>query len=151
MYDLNVKWKPLKSKENLDIVKTASKLGWKTIAWNTSCLSKAVGKSQKQLSNIRMEPIDARECSAVRGLTQLQHPVQVEQLSRITVMVDEVVDAQSLTAGNESLKEFDIVAASPGNATVFAYLCKTAEVDIISIDFSRRVPFPMIKKQVSLY
>ncbi len=63
--------------------------------------------------------------------------------------MDELVDCQSLTAGNEYLKTFDIVAVCPGNSKVFSYLCKTAEIDMISIDFTHKVPFTLNKKLVS--
>jgi ribonuclease P/MRP protein subunit RPP1 len=58
------------------------------------------------------------------------------------------VDAQSLTIGNETLKNFDIIAVCPGNIKVFAYLCKTAEIDIISLDFTHRLPFGLNKKLI---
>ena len=148
MYDFNVKWKPSKQKDNIDMIKNMSKMGWSTIAWNTNAFGKIGVKNQKQSCHVPLEPMDIKECLRLRSLVCNDRATQIEQLNRITVTVDEVVDAQNLTAGNEHLKSYDIVAACPGNAAVFAYLCKTAQVDLISIDFTRRVPFPMIKKQV---
>ena len=57
----------------------------------------------------------------------------IRQFSRVTVVVDDILDAQSLSTGNEALKQFDIVAVRPGNSKVFSYLCKQAEVDIIDL------------------
>ncbi len=130
------------------MVKTISKLGWSTIAWNTTTFGKLTS-NVKPASTMTLEPGDAKECSRYRNLVcNLDNGPDVIQLNRLTVTIDEVLDAQALTAGNETLKCYDIVAASPGNAAVFAHLCKSAQIDIISIDFSRRLPFPIIKKQV---
>jgi RNase P/RNase MRP subunit p30 len=149
MFDLNVKWKAAKPKENTELVKQLLKLGWSTSAWTTSNFGKLGAKSQKLSNTLCLDATDVRDCLKYRGVVSKDELAEVRQLSRITVTIDEVVDAQALTAGNETLKAFDIVAACPGNAAVFAYLCKTAQVDIISIDFRRKVSFPMIKKQVA--
>lgn len=125
-----------------------AKLGWSTIAWNTTTFGK-LSANIKPSNAIALETIDVKECIKYRNLVvRSNEESEVAQLNRLTVTLDEVVDAQALTAGNEMLKAFDIVAASPGNAAVFAHLCKTAQVDIITLDFSRRLPFPIIKKQV---
>ena len=149
MFDLNLKWKPSRSKENTDVVKTMSKLGWNTIAWNTTTFGK-LNALIKPSTAINLEPADVKECSKLRNLVaDTSTGSDLVQLNRLTVTLDEVVEAQGLTVGNEMLKSFDIIAASPGNAAVFAHLCKTAQVDIITLDFSRRLSFPIIKKQVS--
>ena len=49
-------------------------------------------------------------------------------MSRITITIDDIIEAQNLTSGNEAFKDFDIVAVCPGNVEVFIYLCKHAEV-----------------------
>ena len=150
MYDLNVKWKPSKVKENSDMTKQLLKLGWSTTAWNNQNFGKIGAKSQKQSTIVSLDTTETKECTRFRGITSTDNKsAELEQHSRITIIIDDVFDAQVLTAGNEILRSYDIVAACPGNAAVFAYLCKTAQVDIISIDFSRRVTFSLIKKQVN--
>lgn len=150
MFDLNLKWKPSRSKENADMVKSLSKLGWSTVAWNTTTFGK-LSASVKPVNSVSLEPLDVKECLKYRNLVCGSGSIaDLVQLNRLTVILDEVVDAQALTTGNDVLKAFDIVAASPGNAAVFAHLCKSAQVDIITLDFSRRLPFPIIKKQVKL-
>ena len=59
-------------------------------------------------------------------------------MSRITITIDDIIEAQNLTSGNETFKDFDIVAVCPGNVEVFIYLCKHAEVDIICLDTNRK-------------
>lgn len=75
----------------------------------------------------------------------------LKQLNRITITIDDIVDAQVLTSGNDFLKKFDLLAVCPGNSKIFSYLCKTAEIDLISIDFTHKIPFPMKKKLVINY
>ena len=59
----------------------------------------------------------------------------IKQYSRVTVVVDELSEAQALHSSNEILKQFDIVSVTPGNQKVFAMCCQQADVDIITIDF----------------
>ena len=72
----------------------------------------------------------------------------IRQLSRITLTIDELNDAHILTSTNETLLKFDIVAVSPGTIEVFTYLCKTAEIDIIALDFTHKIPFQLNKKLI---
>ena len=75
-------------------------------------------------------------------------PSTIRQLSRITLTIDELNDAHILTTTNETLLKFDIVAVSPGTIEVFTYLCKTAEIDIITLDFTHKLPFQINKKLI---
>ncbi len=74
-------------------------------------------------------------------------------MSRITIAIDDMHDVQSLTVtgANEHLKSFDIVAICPGTQQVLTHLCKESDVDIICIDFTHRLPFPLNKKLVTFY
>eukprot|EP00601_Ochromonadales_sp_CCMP2298_P011909 CAMPEP_0173266280 /NCGR_PEP_ID=MMETSP1142-20121109/29074_1 /TAXON_ID=483371 /ORGANISM="non described non described, Strain CCMP2298" /LENGTH=361 /DNA_ID=CAMNT_0014202175 /DNA_START=9 /DNA_END=1096 /DNA_ORIENTATION=- len=149
MFDLNVKAKFAKAKDSADMVKAMSLFGWNSIAWDTAAFGKKIASAnQKQPSNQRADASDGLGSSAQGNSKSSDGRSEVQQLRRITIAVDDIVDAQSLTAGNTHLMGYDIVAATPGNAAVFAYLCKTAQIDIISIDFSRRLQFPFIKKLV---
>jgi ribonuclease P/MRP protein subunit RPP1 len=74
--------------------------------------------------------------------------LKLRQLNRLSVTLDDLADAQSLTIGNEVVQMFDVIAATPGNAKVFAYLCKTADIDIITLDLGRRIPFQLNKKLI---
>ena len=62
----------------------------------------------------------------------------IKQYSRITVVVDELSEAQALHSSNDILNQFDIVAVTPGNQKVLALCCQQANVDIIAIDFRNR-------------
>ena len=54
------------------------------------------------------------------------------QYSRITVVVDDSVQASALVSGNSVLRTYDIVAARPTNQRAFEQVCKNSEV----IDYS---------------
>ncbi|MFQ6638818.1 hypothetical protein Gotur_015198 [Gossypium turneri] len=60
--------------------------------------------------------------------------------------------SQALNSGNPILKTYDIVAVRPLNQNAFDQACEKAEVDIISIDFSDKLPFrlklPMVKAAI---
>ncbi len=95
---------------------------------------------------IQLEFLQKSNINVQRSLTPFPNRDEIRQFSRITVTVDELSDANSLTSGNEALKPFDIVSICPGNAKVFAFACQTAEIDIISFDFTHRIPYNISKK-----
>ncbi|KAM0941281.1 putative ribonuclease P [Dioscorea sansibarensis] len=74
------------------------------------------------------------------------------QYTRLTVLVDSLPSIAALNAGNPLLRSYDIVAARPLNQTAFDQACQTSEVDLISIDFSQKLPFrlklPMIEAAI---
>jgi len=145
------------------MVKRVYELGYDVMAWTTA----HHGKVTMQVKPIKAMPLDMisrREALQTRALTMaspseaasvgagtLQPPCDTEavrQLSRLSLTVDELVDAQTLTVGNEALGQFDIVSVTPGNAKVFSYLCKSAEIDLISLDSSHKLPFALNKKLI---
>uniref|UniRef100_A0ACD6A0R2 Uncharacterized protein n=1 Tax=Avena sativa TaxID=4498 RepID=A0ACD6A0R2_AVESA len=74
------------------------------------------------------------------------------QYTRITLSLDSAAAAASALAPSAArlLRTYDIVAARPLNQATLEYLCQSAtEMDVISIDFSHKLPFrlklPMIK------
>ncbi|KAH7672660.1 Ribonuclease P protein [Dioscorea alata] len=74
------------------------------------------------------------------------------QYTRLTVLVDSLPSIAALNSGNPLLRSYDIVAARPLNQTAFEQACQTSEVDLISIDFSQKLPFrlklPMIEAAI---
>ncbi len=168
--DLSVRLKPgTQDKELALIVRRLAEMGWSAMAWNQSVVGKAGQRYQvKPRGEVLLSASDIKSIKSLRCLVRndvslasdevdpialamsggkLSFPHLV-QYNRVTVTVDEVIDASTLTSTNESLREFDIVAAIPGDAKVFAYLCKVADIDVISLDFTRRVPFALNKKMV---
>lgn len=93
---------------------------------------------------------DMASSRCLAGVQALQSIDDFKQYSRVTLVVDDATDAQALTTGNAALMRFDIVAASPRSLSAFLHLCKQADVDIISLDFSHRMPFHIDQKHVRL-
>jgi ribonuclease P/MRP protein subunit RPP1 len=147
-FDLNLKPRKSHEQDKEFLLQRAFEFGWDNIAWNTSVTG--VPKIQiKPVELVLFTPLKLKSATSMRCLTSSNQNLNLTQLNRITLQIEDVNDAQSITSNNEYLKPFDIVAACPLNANVFTHLCKTAEIDIISIDFAQRIPFPMTKKLVS--
>uniref|UniRef100_A0A7N0RAH6 Uncharacterized protein n=1 Tax=Kalanchoe fedtschenkoi TaxID=63787 RepID=A0A7N0RAH6_KALFE len=74
------------------------------------------------------------------------------QYTRLTVCLDSAAQAMVLNSSNAVLKSYNIVAAKPLNQNAFDQACQFSEVDIISIDFTDRLPFrlkqPIIKAAI---
>ncbi|POM59737.1 Ribonuclease P protein subunit p30 [Phytophthora palmivora] len=62
------------------------------------------------------------------------------QRKRITLKLEEVVDAQKLTA-SDVVKGYDVVAAEAAAPKVFQFLCEQADIDLITFDVTNRLPF----------
>ena len=148
MFELGLK--PGNALSQQSMVRRSYELGWNTIAWNVTVTGK-IGAAQCRL------PVDAALPDVSLSTALLENRImhssqgsrQLRQLKRITIIVDDVNEGgNSLGVGNTMLKEFDIVAAIPGNSKSFAYLCKFADVDLISLSLGSKLQFPLNKKLV---
>ena len=154
-YDLNVKYKGGREKERLLTIRRLYELGWDGVAWNTFILGRT-NPSIKPSKDVDLKAYfdpQAKKTQVRRSLAvnsdAASQPLDLNtfrQLHRITLTIDDFNDVQNVHIGNTSLQEFDIVAVNPGNAKIFSYLCKSADVDIISLDFNHRLNFPINKK-----
>ena len=165
-YDLRLDAAPSREKERFRMLSRSVELGWDCVAWNVKTHGKVTansGGALKSFPEIALDAVQMRESLKLRALVLSQEQGSeskgaqkrkgfatkaVRQMSRLTVALDEVIDAQTLTLGNEVLRKFDIIAATPGNAKVFAFLCNTAEVDLIALDFTHKLPFALNKKHI---
>ena len=157
-YDLCVRVKASKGeKDQQASVRRLLELGWEVVAWNvilSGRISVAHPGVVKPLASVELDTVQRREilphCSLVNSRLELtSNPtLQLRQLSRLSVLLDDIADAQALTIGNDIVRQFDIIAATPGNAKVFAHLCKNSDIEIISLDFSHRLPFQLNKKLI---
>jgi hypothetical protein len=154
MFDLGVKTGNAMTQQS--ILKRSYEMGWNTIAWNVTVSGK-VGAAQCRLpADTVIADVHLSSASENRLMLSLspnqQSPQPLKQLKRITVIVDDPSDGNNvLGIGNTSLKEFDIVAAIPGNSKAFAYLCKFADVDVVSLTLGSRLPFSINKKLVWIF
>ncbi|RIA92412.1 RNase P subunit p30-domain-containing protein [Glomus cerebriforme] len=66
---------------------------------------------------------------------------KIEQLSRVTVVIEDASQNYGLSSTNSIISSYDIVAAQPTNEKIFQNICGTLEVDIISLEMGSRLPF----------
>lgn len=78
---------------------------------------------------------------------QLSTDAKLRQFTRVTLVIDDIAEAHAIP-GYDWIKQFDIIAVCPGNLQVFAHLCKCSDIDIITFDFTHRIPFAINKKLV---
>lgn len=154
-YDLNIRSKG-RDRDRQLLLKRSLELGWSCIAWNTILTGKLSSQNIAPAPPIELEVAQLKDVLKQRSLvdsklilgTTDQIGLKIRQMNRLSIIIDDVAEAQSLTVGNELIRQYDIIAVTPGNAKVFAFLCKTADVDIISLDFSRKIPFQLNKKMI---
>ena len=119
-------------------------VGVSVMAWNTIVIGK-VNNSHKPMHKITLSQQQLNSAMEIQALA-VDHIIDsVKQLTRITLVIDDIVDAQRLIVSNDHLRQFDIICVKPGNAQVFEHLCKNAVIDMIQIEFSTRVHFPITK------
>jgi ribonuclease P/MRP protein subunit RPP1 len=166
-YDLNLRSRSTREKDRQQLLKRMWELGWDCIAWNTNTSGRLNPNLIKPVKIVSLDIMQKRDALYLRSLVssassnkiinnkpstsniagfKIGNDDEIRQFNRLTIAIDDVIDVQYLTAGNETLKQFDIIAVCPGNMKVFAYLCKTAEIDIISLDFTHKIPFSFNKK-----
>ncbi|XP_014490814.1 uncharacterized protein LOC106753508 [Vigna radiata var. radiata] len=133
----------------------AMELGYTGIAYNRTI--KGVMSDQHRCSIapltlsslLNVLPSLSLSASLHRSILGVPLSTPFRQYTRLTVCVDSATQAQALNSGNPILKTYDLVAVKPFNQTAFDLACQTMEVDIISIDFSAKLPFrlkqPMVK------
>ena len=63
------------------------------------------------------------------------------QLRRLTVVLDDMAHVHTLSASNPALKQYDVVAVQPCDERTFQQACTGLDVDVISIDFTQRLPY----------
>eukprot|EP01040_Poterioochromonas_malhamensis_P002907 gene2907-3092_t len=149
--DLNIRTKASSdARERTNLLKRVLELGWEGIAWNQIVLAKASQRNQARPKEpIVLTTVEAQEIMKSRSLiTANSTYAPINQYNRITLLVDDIADAQNITANNDHLRTFDIVAVQPGNAKVLAHICKSCDVDIICFDFTKRISFQVSKKLI---
>ncbi|KAJ0987716.1 hypothetical protein J5N97_006072 [Dioscorea zingiberensis] len=87
-----------------------------------------------------------------RGLLGAPLSSPFHQYTRLTVLVDSAASASAIHSSNPLFRSYDIVAARPLNQVAFEHACQVSEVDLISVDFSGKVPFrlklPMVEAAI---
>ena len=87
--------------------------------------SEAVGRQLSGSSMLRLQ-------AEARGFRQLR---------RLTVLLEETTHVHTLSSSNPALKQYDVVAVQPTDERTFQQACTGLDVDVISIDFTQRLPY----------
>ncbi|CAG8815047.1 14264_t:CDS:2 [Cetraspora pellucida] len=66
---------------------------------------------------------------------------KIEQLTRLTYVIEDISQNHGLTSTNSALASYDILAIHPTNEKTFLNACSTLEVDIISLEMGSRLSF----------
>ncbi|KAF6137525.1 hypothetical protein GIB67_031804 [Kingdonia uniflora] len=160
-FDLNIPFvdkegnkKTIRSK----IVVKVMELGYAGVAYNRTIKGVMSNSSicvipLLPLSNfLKVAPTLSTSVEFHRELLGVPLNTPFRQYTRLTVVVDSLVQMGALNSGNPVLKSYDLVAVQPLNQITFDQACKVAEVDIIAIDFSEKLPFrlklPMVKAAI---
>ncbi|KAI3887460.1 hypothetical protein MKX03_033555 [Papaver bracteatum] len=165
-FDFNVPYlEPEKTDNNngkkntrLKIAVKAMELGYSGVAYNR-CMKGVMSDNDRCTiylfpvsSLLKASPTLSDSVKFHRELLKVPLNTPFRQYTRLTVTVENIVQAGVLNSGNPVLKTYDLVAVKPLNQTVFDHVCKVSEVDLIAIDFSERLPFrlklPMVKAAI---
>ncbi|XVF05595.1 hypothetical protein REPUB_Repub05bG0186300 [Reevesia pubescens] len=142
----------------IKIVIKAMELGYTGIAYNRTIKGVMSDRDRCSIplltisSLLNIAPFLSSSVNLHRDLLGVPRSSPFRQYTRLTVCIDAAAQSQALNSGNPVLKTYDIVAVRPLNQNAFDHGCEKAEVDIISIDFSDKVPFrlklPMVKAAI---
>ena len=137
--DLNVPYLE-DPRETEKLVSKAVKLGFETIAICKIHRLKheaEKGKKNKKKDGGQLSPIDWSVLPAIQDMKKKNS--RLKFYSRITVLLDEQSQVHQLSS--EAVQAFDILAVQPSTEKLYQQACKSLEIDIISLDMSRRLPF----------
>ncbi|XVE59174.1 hypothetical protein DITRI_Ditri05aG0024500 [Diplodiscus trichospermus] len=142
----------------IKIVIKAMELGYTGIAYNRTIKGVMSDRDRCSISLLTLSsllniaPFLSSSVNLHRDLLGVPRSSPFRQYTRLTVCIDNASQSQALNSGNPVLKTYDVVAVRPLNQNAFDHACEKAEVDIISIDFSDKVPFrlklPMVKAAI---
>ncbi|CAI9105258.1 OLC1v1004142C1 [Oldenlandia corymbosa var. corymbosa] len=138
----------------LKLAVKAAELGYTGVAYNRVIKGVMSDKDRCSIppfalsSLIKLAPALSSSVKFHRELLNVPVSTPFRQYTRLTVVVDSPAQTAALNSGNPVLKSYDIVAVRPLNQNSFEQACQTAEVDIIAIDFSEKLPFRLKQSMV---
>ncbi|KAL3687633.1 hypothetical protein R1sor_013942 [Riccia sorocarpa] len=145
-YDLNMQVDGVGDLARRELLAMAVQLGYSGIAAN-HVVTGHLGETDR----CRIRPLELQTIlSAAPGVAESAKfhrkllgvpPGQpFRQFSRITLHIDNQNQANAVNSANPVLKSYDLVAVRPANQKMFNLACSQLEVDMISLDFTQRLP-----------
>ncbi|XP_074290711.1 uncharacterized protein LOC141617411 isoform X2 [Silene latifolia] len=145
--DKNVPDKKNKRDVRLKTMARAVELGYSGVAFNRTikgAMSQSDGCTIPRFpisSLLKLHTSLSDAASFHRRLLGVPQNDAFRQYTRLTVVVETDAQSSALNSGNPVLKTYDLVAVTPLNQSLFDHACQSAQVDMISIDFGKRLPF----------
>jgi ribonuclease P/MRP protein subunit RPP1 len=122
---------------------TLVELGYDGCAYNVTLKNKV---PKDHVCNIQPLALSASEATGRQlsgsSLLRLQAGARgFRQLRRVTVLLEDTTQLHTLSATNPALKQYDVVAVQPCDERTFQQACTGLDVDVISVDFTQRLPY----------
>ncbi|KAI5413315.1 protein GAMETOPHYTE DEFECTIVE 1 [Lathyrus oleraceus] len=163
-FDLNIPYPETSTKSEKSTVESnrtrlavkAMELGYTGIAYNRTMKGVMSDKHRCSISPLSLTtllnivPFLSSSAKLHRDLLGVQSSTPFRQYTRLTVCVENPLQGNALNDGNPILKTYDLVAVKPLNQTAFDVACERMAIDIISIDFSAKLPFRLKQSMVKM-
>ncbi len=124
------------------------RLGYDAVAYNISAVAPLAKQHRCQIKTCPVEGGGTEggcsrqaPSSAARAALRLDGKAAFQQLTRLTVAVEDASHVHAVEPANEIAGTYDLLAVRPLSERVFELACKTMKVDIISLDLSHRLNF----------
>eukprot|EP00656_Telonema_subtile_P020917 TRINITY_DN21970_c0_g2_i1.p1 TRINITY_DN21970_c0_g2~~TRINITY_DN21970_c0_g2_i1.p1 ORF type:complete len:256 (+),score=39.21 TRINITY_DN21970_c0_g2_i1:58-825(+) len=114
-------------------------LGYDGCVLNHEISGKVAQSDMCKLECFDVSPLRRKIPASVR----LEGEDNFRQYTRITCPLDDEHQVAPFVSGNEVLRSYDLVAVRPGNGQMFSKCCNSLEIDIISLDLSSKLSFPL--------
>lgn len=88
-----------------------------------------------------LHPIAQTSGSSSQQQQQHGSPYNLIQLTRLNLPIEDTNEAQEAASNTPVLASYDIIAVQPHSERAFAFACTSLDVDIISIDLSKRLNY----------
>ncbi len=125
-FDLNVVW-DVETKDQLPQTLLAlQNLGYKSVA----------------LNHIVETRLPKAKCPFTKIDFPGRHP-SFTQYSRLTIIMDNPQNNLGINPSNEIIRSYDLIAIQPENEKMFQVACTSLDIDIITLDMSSRLAFPI--------
>ncbi|ORX50653.1 PHP domain-like protein [Piromyces finnis] len=118
------------------ILNMLQKFGYEAVAFNNTISGKIPNNGSNPIQTIPIDTSDNKK--------------DIKQYSRLTIIMNDASQNYSLNSNNETISAYDIIAIQPQNEKIFQLACSVLDIDIISLDFSTRLPFYLKLPMVNL-
>lgn len=103
------------------------------------------GKLPKSVHRRRAPPPTPQTCPF--GRIEYSSPPgerqPLRQYSRLTLVLSDPQQNYGINGGGDVIRSYDIIAVQPESERMFQTACTSLEVDLITLDLSVRLPFPI--------